>query len=453
MRTPASPWRSGPPGLWSSGPPPRGPPAVAPETHRAIEAVWRIEAARIIAGLTRLMGGDVGLAEDLAQDALVAALEQWPESGVPDNPGAWLTAVARRRGIDRLRRDQRLDRKHEELAGQLEAGSPPADGRDLDAAIDDPVGDDLLGLIFICCHPVLSEEARVALTLRLLGGLTTEEVARAYLVPVSTLAQRIVRAKRTLREARVPFEVPRGRDLHERLESVLAVVYLIFNEGYAATAGEEWVRPTLCREALRLGRVLAGLVPGEPEVHGLVALMEIQASRLRARVGPGGEPVLLLDQDRSRWDHLLVHRGLAALERAEGLGGPLGPYTLQAAIAACHARARTADATDWTRMVALYDALARLTGSPVVELNRAVAVAMAHGPEAGLEVVDRIASEPALETYHLLPSVRGELLSRLGRMDEAGSEFERAASLAGNQRERDLLRVRAAAARGGGQPN
>lgn len=425
---------------------------MAAETHRAIEAVWRIESARIIAGLARLMGGDVGLAEDLAQDALVAALEQWPESGVPDNPGAWLTAVAKRRGIDRLRRDQRLDRKHEELAGQLE-GVMSAGERELDAALDDPVGDDLLGLMFICCHPVLSAEARVALTLRLLGGLTTEEVARAYLVPVSTLAQRIVRAKRTLREARVPFEVPRGAELHHRLESVLEVVYLVFNEGYAATAGEDWVRPTLCQEALRLGRILVGLAPGEPEVHGLVALMEIQASRLRARVGPGGEPILLLDQDRSRWDHLLIRRGLGALERAERLGGPLGLYTLQAAIAACHARARTAEATDWPRIVALYDALAQLTGSPVVELNRAVAVAMADGPEAGLEVVDRIASEPALRSYHLLPSVRGELLSRLGRMDEAGSEFERAARLAGNLRERDLLRVRAAAARGGGQPN
>ncbi len=387
---------------------------------------------------------DVGLAEDLAQDALVAALEQWPESGAPDNPGAWLMTAAKHRAIDLLRRNKRLERKYEEfgrdLAARLEGAAP-----DLDAALDDPVGDDLLRLIFICCHPVLSTEARVALTLRLLGGLTTEEIAHAFLVPKQTVAQRIVRAKRTLAETRVPFEVPRGAELGARLSSVLEVVYLIFNEGYSATAGDTWIRPALCEEALRLGRILAGLAPQEPEVHGLVALMEIQASRLRARVGPAGEPILLFDQDRTRWDHLLIRRGLAALARAEKLGGALGLYTLQAAIAACHARARTPAETDWARIVALYDALAQLAPSPVVELNRAVAVAMAFGPAAGLELVDALVSEPSLEGYHLLPSVRGDLLVKLGRSGEARAEFERAASLTHNARERTLLLERAAA--------
>ena len=413
------------------------------DTHRAIDAVWRIESPRLIAGLVRIVR-DVGLAEDLAQDALVAALEQWPESGAPDNPGAWLMTAAKHRAIDLLRRNNRLQRKYEEfgrdLAARLEGAAP-----DLDAALDDPVGDDLLGLIFICCHPVLSTEARVALTLRLLGGLTTEEIAHAFLVPKQTVAQRIVRAKRTLAETRVPFEVPRGADLAARLSSVLEVVYLIFNEGYAATTGDAWIRPALCEEALCLGRILAGLAPQEPEVHGLVALMEIQASRLRARVGPAGEPILLFDQDRTRWDHLLIRRGLAALARAEKLGGALGPYTLQAAIAACHARARTPEETDWARIVALYDALAQLAPSPVVELNRAVAVAMAFGPAAGLELVDALASEPSLEGYHLLPSVRGDLLVKLGRSGEARAEFERAASLTHNARERTLLLERAAA--------
>ncbi|HEX9531324.1 MAG TPA: RNA polymerase sigma factor [bacterium] len=413
------------------------------DTHRAIDAVWRIESPRLIAGLVRIVR-DVGLAEDLAQDALVAALEQWPESGAPDNPGAWLMTAAKHRAIDLLRRNKRLERKYEEfgrdLAARLEGAAP-----DLDAALDDPVGDDLLGLIFICCHPVLSTEARVALTLRLLGGLTTEEIAHAFLVPKQTVAQRIVRAKRTLAETRVPFEVPRGAELGARLSSVLEVVYLIFNEGYSATAGDTWIRPALCEEALRLGRILAGLAPQEPEVHGLVALMEIQASRLRARVGPAGEPILLFDQDRTRWDHLLIRRGLAALARAEKLGGALGLYTLQAAIAAYHARARTPAETDWARIVALYDALAQLAPSPVVELNRAVAVAMAFGPAAGLELVDALASEPSLEGYHLLPSVRGDLLVKLGRSGEARAEFERAASLTHNARERTLLLERAAA--------
>jgi RNA polymerase sigma factor (sigma-70 family) len=413
------------------------------DLHRTIEAVWRMESARIIAALTRMVG-DVGLAEDLAQDAFVVALEKWPETGLPDKPGAWLMALARRRAIDHLRRGQRLDRKHEELGREIEVDREMAEP-DPDAAIDDPVGDDLLRLIFICCHPVLPTESRVALTLRLLGGLTTEEIARAFLVPVPTLAQRIVRAKRTLREARVPFEIPRTQELAARLSSVLEVVYLIFNEGYSATAGDDWVRPALCEDALRLGRILAELAPAEPEVHGLVALMELQASRLRARVGPGGEPILLLDQDRSRWDQLLIHRGLAALDRAISLGGALGPYTLQAAIAACHARARTADETDWERIVALYDALAQLLPSPVVELNRAVAVSMAFGPEAGLALVDALAAEPALKEYHLLPSVRGDLLAKLGRLDEARAEFERAASLTRNERERTLLLGRAAA--------
>ena len=422
----------------------------ATATHRAIDAVWRIESARLIAGVARLVG-DVGVAEDLAQDALVAALERWPETGVPDNPGAWLMATAKHRAIDHFRRTKRLEQKHVELGHELEARQETA-VPDLDAAIDDDVGDDLLRLIFTACHPVLSREARVALTLRLLGGLTTEEIARAFLVPVSTVAQRIVRAKRTLAEAQVPFEVPRGAELATRLSSVLEVIYLVFNEGYSATAGDDWMRPQLCDEALRLGRILAGLAPEEPEVHGLVSLMEIQASRLRARTGPSGEPILLLDQDRARWDQLLIHRGLAALQRAEELGGASGPYALQAAIAACHARAHTPEETDWVRIAALYDALARLVPSPVVELNRAVAVSMAFGPAAGLELVDALTSEPSLDGYHLLPSVRGDLLSKLGRAEEARSEFERAASLTRNARERELLLERARAS-GGGQPH
>jgi RNA polymerase sigma factor (sigma-70 family) len=415
----------------------------ATDTHRAIDAVWRIESAKLIAGLARIVR-DVGLAEDLAQEALVAALERWPEAGVPDNPGAWLMATAKNRAIDALRRSKRLERKHEELGRELEAKQQVAVA-DLEAAVDDDIGDDLLRLMFISCHPVLSTEARVALTLRLLGGLTTEEIARAFLVPEPTVAQRIVRAKRTLTEAGVPFEVPRGEELAGRLSSVLGVVYLIFNEGYSATAGDDWMRPALCEEALRLGRILAELVPQEPEVHGLVALMEIQASRARARTSASGEPVLLLDQDRALWDHLLIGRGLAALERAEKLGGALGPYALQAAIAACHARARTAAETDWPRIAGLYDALVQLVPSPVVELNRAVAVAMAVGPAAGLELVDALTPEPALKAYHLLPAVRGDLLSRLGRFDEAQAEFERAAALTRNARERQLLRERAAA--------
>ena len=415
----------------------------ATDTHRTIEAVWRIESARLIAGLARMVR-DVGLAEDLAQDALVAALERWPESGVPDKPGAWLMATAKRRAIDRFRRGKLAERKHQELGREIEAEREMA-VPDLDAAIDDDIGDDLLRLMFTTCHPVLSTEARVALTLRLLGGLTTAEIARAFLVPEATVAQRIVRAKRTLAEAGVPFEVPRGPERASRLSSVLEVIYLIFNEGYSATAGDDWVRPALCEDALRLGRILARLAPEEPEVHGLVALMEIQASRLRARVGPAGEPVLLLDQDRGRWDHVLVRRGLEALECAQSLGGELGPYALQAAIAACHARARTGAETDWARIAGLYEALGRLTPSPVVELNRAVAVAMANGPRAGLELVDRLASEPALERYHLLPSVRGDLLFKLGRLDEARTEFQRAASLTRNARERTLLLERVAA--------
>ena len=415
----------------------------ASDTHRAINAVWRIESARLIAGLARIVR-DVGLAEDLAQEALLAALERWPESGIPDNPGAWLMATAKHRAIDLLRRSKLLERKHEELGREIEAQQEMA-APDLDAAIDANIGDDLLRLVFISCHPVLSTEARVALTLRLLGGLTTEEIARAFLVPEPTVAQRIVRAKRTLAEKRAPFEVPRGAELAARLSSVLEVVYLVFNEGYSATAGDDWMRPALCEDALRLGRILAELVPKEPEVHGLVALMEIQASRSRARTGPSGEPVLLLDQDRARWDHVLVRRGLVALERAEALGGVRGPYALQAAIAACHARARTPAETDWTRIAELYEALARLTPSPVVELNRAVAVAMAFGPAAGLELVDALTSEPALRSYHLLPSVRGDLLAKLGRFDEARAECERAASLTRNARERELLLERAAA--------
>jgi RNA polymerase sigma factor (sigma-70 family) len=386
---------------------------------------------------------DVGLAEDLAQDALVAALERWPESGIPDNPGAWLMATAKRRAIDQLRRSKRLDRKHQELGHEIEAQQEMA-APDLDAALDDDIGDDLLRLVFTACHPVLSTEARVALTLRLLGGLTTEEIARAFLVTEPTIAQRIVRAKRILRERRVPFEVPRGAERAARLSSVLEVIYLVFNEGYSATAGDDWMRPALCEDALRLGRILAELAPEEPEVHGLVALMEIHASRLRARTGPSGEPILLLDQDRARWDRLLIRRGLAALERAEELGNAPGPYALQAAIAACHARAHTPAETNWTRIAALYETLARLAPSPVVELNRAVAIAMAFGPAAGLELVDALAAEPSLEGYHLLPSVRGDLLDKLGRLDEARAEFERAAALTRNTRERTLLLERAA---------
>jgi len=414
----------------------------ATDVNRTIEAVWRIESAKLIAGIARIVH-DVGVAEDLAQDALVAALEQWPKAGVPDNPGAWLMATAKHRAIDQLRRSTLVQRKHEQLVPELEAQQERA-VPDLDAAIDDHVGDDLLRLVFISCHPVLSTEARVALTLRLLGGLTTDEIARAFLVSEPTIAQRIVRAKRTLADARVPFEVPRGAEFSARLSSVLQVIYLVFNEGYSATAGDDWMRPELCQDALRLGRILAGLVPDEPEVHGLVALMEIQASRSRARVGPSGEPVLLLDQDRARWDHVLVRRGLAALARAEELGGAEGPYALQAAIAACHARAPTGDETDWTRIAELYAALARITPSPIVDLNRAVAVSMALGPAAGLELVDKLTGDPSLKTYHLLPSVRGDLLAKLGRSDEARDEFERAATLTRNGRERDLLLRRAA---------
>jgi RNA polymerase sigma factor (sigma-70 family) len=418
---------------------------VPSETHRTIDAVWRIESARLIARLARLVG-DVGVAEELAQDALVVALEKWPESGVPNNPGAWLMATAKHRAIDLIRRRTVLERKQEELSRQLEVDQESAE-TGIDAALDaldDDIGDDLLRLVFTSCHPVLPTEGRVALTLRLLGGLTTGEIARAFLVSEPTVAQRIVRAKRTLAEARVPFEVPARAELPARLASVLEVVYLIFNEGYSATAGDDWVRPALCEDALRLGRILVGLLPEEAEVHGLVALMELQASRLRARVGPSGEPVLLLDQDRARWDHLLVRRGMAALERAESLGGALGPYALQAAIAACHARVLDPAETDWARIAALYDALAQLMPSPVVELNRAVAVAMAFGPAAGLEIVDGLVSEPRLQGYHLLPSVRGDLLAKLGRSREAKEEFERAASLTMNARERMLLLERAA---------
>jgi len=414
------------------------------ETHRAIDAVWRIESPKLIAGLTRIVR-DVGLAEDLAHDALVTALERWPASGIPNNPGAWLMAAAKHRAIDALRRRTLIERKHGEVGRELEARQETAVA-DLEAALDDDVGDDLLRLMFISCHPVLSTEARIALTLRLLGGLTTEEIARAFLVSEPTIAQRIVRAKRTLSEANVPFEVPRGPALDERLSSVLEVIYLIFNEGYSATAGDDWLRPALCEDALRLGRILAGLSPAEPEVHGLVALMEIQASRSRARLGPSGEPVLLLDQDRGRWDQLLIRRGLAALDRAEVLGGARGRYALEAAIAACHARARVAGDTDWARIAALYAELARVVPSPVVELNRAVAVGMASGPAAGLALVDRLMAEPVLKSYHLLPSVRGDLLVKLGRSAEARTEFERAASLTDNMRERALLLRRAAAA-------
>lgn len=411
------------------------------DIHRTIDAVWRIESARLIAGVARLVR-DVGLAEELAQDALVAALEQWPKSGVPDNPGAWLMATAKHRAIDSLRRGQLIARKHEALECQLLVENASIEP-DFDAMLDDDVGDDLLRLVFTACHPILSTEGRVALTLRLLGGLTTAEIARAFLLPEATVAQRIVRAKRMLAEKQVPFEVPRGTMLEARLASVLEVIYLIFNEGYAATCGDDWMRPSLCEDALRLGRILVGLMPQEPEVHGLVALMEIQASRLRARIGPVGEIVRLNDQDRARWDRLLIHRGLAALDRAENLGGALGFYVLQAGIAACHARALTPSQTDWPKIVSLYTALLQVCESPIVELNRAVAISMAFGPQAGLDAVEALVAEPALAGYHLLPAVRGDLLERLGRADEARREFERAASLARNGRERELLMARA----------
>jgi RNA polymerase sigma-70 factor (ECF subfamily) len=413
---------------------------VAPDTHQAIEAIWRIEQAKIIAGVARITR-DVGVAEELAQDALVTALKRWPEQGIPDNPAAWLMAAAKNRALDEYRRARLIERKHQEIGREMDDHDTP----DLDAALDDDIGDDLLRLIFISCHPVLSTEARVALTLRLIGGLATDEIARAFLVPEATVAQRIVRAKRTLTEQRVPYEVPRGAALGDRLSSVLAVIYLVFNEGYAATAGEDWVRPALCEEALRLGRILAELAPQEPEVHGLVALMEIQASRLGARTAPDGTPILLLDQNRARWDQLLIRRGLGALERAERLGAERGPYVMQAAIAACHARARTPDATDWSRIAELYAELAERTPSPVIELNRAVAVSMAQGPQAGLALVDALTAEPTLKNYHLLPSVRGDFLKKLGRNAEARAEFERAASLTQNVRERKLLLDRAAA--------
>ena len=426
--------------------------SIGSSTSGVIDAVWRIESPRLIAGLTRIVH-DIGVAEDLAQDALVAALEQWPKSGVPDNPGAWLMAAAKHRAIDYFRRNALLERKHEELGRELATREMAVP--DFNANLDDEVGDDLLRLVFISCHPVLSTEARLALTLRLLGGLTTPEIARAFLVPEPTIAQRIVRAKRTLAEKRVPFEIPRGVELAARLSSVLEVIYLIFNEGYSATAGDDWMRPALCEDALRLGRILAELAPQESEVHGLVALMEIQASRATARVSPSGEPILLLDQNRGRWDQLLIRRGLAALARADNVraekfnpeedGGARGTYVLQAAIAACHARALTSEETDWPQIVALYDELCRLMPSPVVELNRAVAIAMAFGPAAGLELVDALTSEPSLENYHLLPSVRGDLLKKLGRMDEARAEFERAAGLTRNTRERELLIGRARA--------
>ena len=415
-------------------------------THRAIDAVWRIESARIIAALARIVR-DVGLAEELAQDALVAALEQWPGSGVPDNPGAWLMATAKHRALDHFRRSKLLERKHEELGRELNSQQESAVANfeaEFDAANEQHFGDDLLRLLFISCHPVLSTEARVALTLRLLGGLTTQEIARAFLVPEPTIAQRIVRAKRTLAEARVPFEVPRGSELAARLSSVLEVLYLIFNEGYSATAGEDWMRPALIEDALRLGRILAGLAPDEAEVHGLVALMEIQASRTHARTNSAGEPILLADQDRTRWDHALIRHGLAELQRAERLNGARSPYAMQAAIAACHARAGSSAQTDWPRIATLYDALAELTPSPIIELNRAVAVSMAFGPQAGLDIVDSLTSDPALKSYHLLPAVRADLLKKLGRLSEARSEFTRAASLAQNSRERTLLLTRAA---------
>jgi RNA polymerase sigma factor (sigma-70 family) len=415
---------------------------MAPDTHRAIETVWRIESAKLIAGLTRMVG-DISHAEDLAQDALVAALERWPETGIPDNPGAWLMATAKHRAIDGFRRNKLLDRKHEELAYAADAIQRTMP--DYDSALDDDIGDDLLRLVFTACHPVLATDARVALTLRLLGGLTTDEIARAFLVPVSTMAQRIVRAKRTLADAKVPYEVPRGEELGPRLSSVLEVIYLIFNEGYSASAGDDWIRPQLSEEALRLGRILAGLAPDEPEVHGLMALMEIQASRFKARVAADGTPILLLDQNRARWDQLLIRRGLTALQRAESLAAEPGPYVLQAAIAASHARARNADETDWRAIASLYGRLARLTGSPVVELNRAVAVGMASGPEAGLAVTEPLVEERSLKGYHLLPSVRGDLLMKLQRYEEAAAELRRAAELAGNARDRALLLDRVAA--------
>jgi len=413
---------------------------VTAETHRAIEAVWRIESARVIAGLTRIVR-DVGVAEDLAHDALVAALEQWPESGIPENPGAWLMSTAKHRAIDLFRRNSMADRKHEDLGRDYSARelSMP----DLDSSLDDPIGDDLLRLIFIACHPVLPKEARLALTLRLLGGLTTDEIARAFVSTESTIAQRIVRAKRTLSEKQVPFEIPRGADLNERLASVLEVIYLIFNEGYTATAGDDWMRPALCEEALRLGRILAGLAPNEPEVHGLLALMEIQASRSHARTGPNGEPILLMDQNRAQWDQLLIQRGLAALERARTLGRSMGPYSLQAEIAACHARAREAQKTDWNRIVALYGELADIMPSPIIELNRAVAVSMASGPQQALAIVESLMGDPRLSSYHLLPSARADFLKKLGRLEEARTEFERAASMTQNSRERELLLERA----------
>ncbi len=414
----------------------------ATDTHRTIDAIWRIESAKLIASLARMVR-DIGVAEDLAQDALLAALKQWPESGLPDNPGAWLMAAAKHRAIDYWRRHKRIEQKHKEIGRELESEQAAA-ANQLDAALDDDVGDDLLRLVFTACHPVLSTEARVALTLRLLGGLTTEEIARAFLVPEPTIAQRIVRAKRSLAKARVPFEVPRAEDRAARLSSVLEVIYLVFNEGYSATAGEDWMRPALCEDALRLGRILAELVPREPEVHGLVALMEIQASRSRARVGPSGQPILLFDQNRAHWDQLLIRRGLAAIARADALRGSRGPYVLQAAIAACHARAVTPPETDWRRIVGLYDELIASVPSPVVELNRAVAVSMAFGPQAGLELVNALTTEPALQGYHLLPSVRADLLFRLGRLGEAHQEFLRAASLTRNARERELLARRAA---------
>jgi len=420
----------------------------ATDTHRTIEAVWRIESALLIAGLVRMVR-DVGLAEELAQDALVIALEQWPKCGVPDNPAAWLMTAAKHRAIDRLRRSKLLERKHAQLMHELEAEQEETQSK-VEAVLDDPIGDDLLRLMFIACHPVLSVEARVALTLRLLGGLATEEIARAFLVPASTIAQRIVRAKRVLAKAQIPFEVPRAHELSTRLSSVLGVIYLIFNEGYSATAGDDWMRPALCDEALRLGRVLVGLMPQEPEVHGLAALMEIQASRSRARVSSSGEPILLLEQNRALWDRLLIRRGLTALDHAEKLGGARGPYALQAAIAACHARALAAEDTDWRRIATLYASLAQVAPSPIVELNRAVAVAMAFGPLAGLELVNALVGEPALANYHLLPTVRGDLLAKLGRLDEARFDFERAAALTQNARERDLLLGRAQACGGSG---
>lgn len=411
------------------------------DAHRTIHAIFRIESPKLIAGLTRMVR-DVGLAEELAQDALLVAIEQWPDAGIPDNPGAWLMTTAKRRAIDELRRRKRVREKHEEIGHTLETQQDSA-AQEIEDALDDDIGDDLLRLVFTSCHPVLSTEARLALTLRLLGGLTTEEIARAFLVPEPTIAQRIVRAKRTLAEQKVPFEVPRGEELAARLSSVLEVVYLVFNEGYSATAGDDWMRPALCEDAMRLGRVLAGLMPQEAEVHALVALMEIQASRFKARTGPAGQPILLLDQDRSLWDQLLIGRGLAALARSEALGGEAGPYRMQAAIAACHARARTAEATDWSQIAALYAQLAQLVPSPVVELNRAVALAMAEGPAAGLALVDSLRDEPALANYHLLPGVRGDLLAKLGRFDEARAELERAAALTRNARERTLLLERA----------